>query len=145
MLEDQMTTVNLQSGTEQAPYQLDYITKKTACSIAPPGTPHPLWSSFLDRIADHNTELAGFLQRYIGYCTTGNTSEHVFVFAYGTGANGKGTFISTIAKIFGDYATVASMSTLISSKNDNHPTDLAKFAWCAPSRRTGNTARSGMG
>jgi putative DNA primase/helicase len=122
-----MGTVNLQKGTERAPCQLDYITQKTACSIAPPGTPHPLWSSFLDRITDHNGELAGFLQRYIGYCTTGIISEHVFVFAYGTGANGKGTFINTIAKILGDYATVASMGTFISSKNESHPTDLAKL------------------
>lgn len=122
-----MGTVNLQKGTEQPPYQLDYITQKTTCSIAPPGTPYPLWSSFLDRITDHDTELAGFLQRYIGYSLTGITSEHVFVFAYGKGANGKGTFINTIVKILGDYATVSSMSTFISSKNENHPTDLAKL------------------
>ena len=43
------------------------------------------------------TRTAGFLQRYAGYCCTGITSEHVFVFAYGTGANGKSTFINTIA------------------------------------------------
>jgi P4 family phage/plasmid primase-like protien len=86
-----------------------------------------LWSSFLDRITDGNRELSGFLQRYIGYCLTGITTEHVFVFAYGTGANGKGTFINTIVKIFADYATTAAMSTFIASKNDNHPTDLAKL------------------
>jgi phage/plasmid-associated DNA primase len=35
---------------------------------------------------------------------------HKFVFAHGTGANGKGTFINTIAGIFGDYATIADMA-----------------------------------
>ena len=74
-----------------------------------------------------NTELQGFLQRYIGYCCTGFTTEHVFVFAYGTGANGKSTFINTIARIFGDYATVADMSTFIASNTEHHPTDLAKL------------------
>jgi len=34
---------------------------------------------------------------------------------YGTGANGKSTFINTIAKIFGDYATVADMSTFVAT------------------------------
>ena len=54
-------------------------------------------------------------------------AEHVFVFAYGTGANGKSTFINTIARIFGDYATVADMSTFIASNTEHHPTDLAKL------------------
>jgi len=67
------------------------------------------------------------LQRYVGYCLTGLTVEHRFVFAYGTGANGKGTFINTVAGIFGDYATVADMSTFIESKSERHPTDLAKL------------------
>jgi putative DNA primase/helicase len=49
------------------------------------------------------------------------------VFAYGAGANGKGTFINTLAKVFGDYATVADMSTFIASKGERHPTDLAKL------------------
>ena len=69
----------------------------------------------------------GFLQRYIGYCCTGLTTEHAFVFARGTGANGKSTFINTIVRIFGDYATVADMSTFIASNTERHPTDLAKL------------------
>jgi putative DNA primase/helicase len=122
-----MATYDLRTCIGRAPDPLDYITKKTACSAAPAGTPHPLWAAFLDRVTNHNTELQGFLQRYIGYCCTGFTTEHVFVFAYGTGANGKSTFISTIARIFGDYATVADMSTFIASNTERHPTDLAKL------------------
>ena len=120
-------TFDLRTGDNRPPDPLDYITKKTSTRCAPSGTPHPLWSSFLDRVTDGNVELQNFLQRYIGYCCTGFTSEHVFVFAYGTGANGKSTFINTIAKIFGDYATVADMSTFIASRTERHPTDLAKL------------------
>ena len=87
----------------------------------------PAVDAFLDRITADNAELQGFLQRYIGYCCTGFTTEHVFVFAYGTGANGKSTFINTIARILGDYATVADMSTFITSNTERHPTDLAKL------------------
>ena len=103
------------------------MTKTTACSAAPPGTPHPQWSAFLDRITAGNAELQGFLQRYVGYCCTGLTTEHAFVFAYGTGANGKSTFINTIVRIFGDYAAVADMGTFIASNAERHPTDLAKL------------------
>jgi putative DNA primase/helicase len=128
-------TYNLRNGIGRPPDPLDYITKKTACAVAPKGTPHPLWDVFLDRITDENvdrpidekTSLKKFLQRYIGYCCTGFTHEHVFVFAYGTGANGKGTFINTVAGVFGDYATVADMNTFLVTRNERHPTDLAKL------------------
>jgi len=120
-------TFDLRTGVGHPPDPRDYITKRTACRCAPAGTPRPLWTAFLERITDGNAELQGFLQRYLGYCCTGFTSEHVFVFAYGTGANGKSTFINTIAAIFGDYATVADMSTFIASKVEHHPTDLAKL------------------
>ena len=83
-------TFDLSTGVGRPPNPVDYITKKTACSAASAGTPHPVWTSFLDRITDGDAELQGFLQRYMGYCCTGLTTEHKFVFAYGTGANGKG-------------------------------------------------------
>jgi len=87
----------------------------------------PPWTAFLDRITAGNVELQQFLQRYVGYCLTGITSEHKFVFAYGTGANGKGTFINTIAKILGDYATVADVGTFLANNQERHPTDIAKL------------------
>jgi putative DNA primase/helicase len=120
-------TYDLRTGIGRAPEPLDYITKQTACRCAPAGTPHPLWTRFFDRVTDHNTELQGFLQRYCGYCCTGFTHEHVFVFAYGTGANGKSTFINTVRGILGDYATIADMSTFLASSTEHHPTDLAKL------------------
>jgi putative DNA primase/helicase len=67
------------------------------------------------------------LQRYVGYCCTGFTREHVFVFAYGTGANGKSTFINTIAGILGGYVAISDMSTFMASSTPQHPTDLAKL------------------
>jgi putative DNA primase/helicase len=120
-------TFDLRIGNGRPPDPLDYITKKTACQCAAAGTPHPLWTAFLERVTDRNVELQDFLQRYIGYCCTGFTTEHVFVFAYGTGANGKSTFVNTIAGILGDYATVADMATFIASNAERHPTDLAKL------------------
>ena len=120
-------TFDLSDGTARAPTPDDYITKSTACSVAPPGTPHPVWSAFLERTTGGNVELQEFWQCYVGYCLTGATNEHVFVFGYGTGANGKSTFINTIARIFGDYATVADVSTFIATDREKHPTDLVKL------------------
>lgn len=119
-------THNLRDGLAKSPQSSDYITKRMACSAAEPGTPHPIWSAFLDRVAP-DKELQAFLQRWLGYCLTGETSEHRFVFAYGTGANGKSTLINTVSKIFADYATIADVGTFIAAAHDRHPTDVAKL------------------
>ena len=121
-----MATFDLQTGESYAPRPSDYITKVGGCSAAPSETPHPLWTAFLERIAP-DPELRDFLQRWCGYCLTGLTTEHKFVFAYGTGANGKSTFISTILGIMGDYATIADVGTFIASNIERHPTDVAKL------------------
>jgi putative DNA primase/helicase len=121
-----MATFDLQSGESYAPRPSDYITKMAGCSCASPETPHPVWTAFLERIAP-DPELRAFLQRFVGYCLTGATNEHKFVFAYGTGANGKSTFINTISAIMGDYATVADVGTFIAAATERHPTDVAKL------------------
>jgi putative DNA primase/helicase len=120
-------TYDLHTGVGRSPDPADYITKTTACPCAPPGTKHPLWTAFLKKITAGEPALQTFLQRYYGYCLTGEISEHRFIFGYGTGANGKSTLINTIAKIFGDYACVADMGTFIAAKHERHPTDLAKL------------------
>jgi putative DNA primase/helicase len=127
LLNTENGTNDLKTGVERPANPNDYITKKTGCAIAPKGTPHPLWTAFLNRVMGKDAELIKFLQRYFGYCLTGLTIEHCFVFSYGTGANGKSTLFNTIAKIFGDYATTAAMETFLASNNERHPTDIAKL------------------
>jgi putative DNA primase/helicase len=119
-------TFDLKTGASHKPNPDDYITKTAACLAAPPGTSHPEWTKFLERVAP-DPELRAFLRRFCGYCLTGDTREHKFVFSYGTGANGKSTFINTISAIFGEYATIADVGTFIASKNERHPTDVAKL------------------
>lgn len=50
-------TYDLATGLADTPDPLDYMTKTTACSAAPQGTPHPHWSVFLDRITAGDVEL----------------------------------------------------------------------------------------
>jgi putative DNA primase/helicase len=120
-------TLDLRAGFGKPPNPNDYITKKMGCTVAPPGSPHPLWTAFLMRITGDNAELVTFLQRYFGYCLTGDTSEHRFIFAHGAGANGKSTLLNTIGRIFGDYATIADVGTFLAHNHERHPTDVAKL------------------
>lgn len=90
-----------------------------------PGENCDLWMQFLNRIMNGDAELIGFLQRMAGYCLTGLTTEHAVFFLYGTGANGKSVFISTLMGIMGDYARVAPIDIFMETKGDRHPTELA--------------------
>jgi putative DNA primase/helicase len=60
-----------------------------------------------------------------GYSLTGSTQEHALFFLYGTGANGKNVFLTTLSGVLGDYALTAPIETFSASKHDRHPTDLA--------------------
>jgi putative DNA primase/helicase len=45
-----------------------------------------------------------YLQSAIGYSLTGKTTEHCFFVLYGSGRNGKTTFVETIRLLMADYA-----------------------------------------
>ncbi len=115
-------TVDLRSGKLCKHQRMDYCTKITGCE---PGGKCFEWTAFLDRVTDHNVELQNFLQRIAGYALTGITAEQALFFLYGTGRNGKSTFLEGIARVMGDYATTAPMGTFLDSSHEQHPTDLA--------------------
>ena len=54
-----------------APSQTDFITKLTAVSPAPTGTPTPIWTKFLNDATRNDAELINYLQRWAGYSLPG--------------------------------------------------------------------------
>jgi putative DNA primase/helicase len=116
-------TVDLRTGRVRPNDPEDFITKVT--SVSPDGD-CPLWLSFLWRIMSGDEAMIKFIQRMLGYSLTGVTSEHAMFFLYGTGANGKSVFITTVSGILVDYHTTAPITTFVQSQgSDQHPTDLA--------------------
>jgi putative DNA primase/helicase len=116
-------TVDLRTGKLRPSDPTDGITKSTL--VAPADTGRVLWMKFLGETTGGDAGLIRFLQQWLGYCLTGSTREHALIFLYGGGGNGKGVFLNTTARIFGDYAATAAMDTFAVSKNERHPTDLA--------------------
>jgi len=114
--------VDLTTGKMRSHRSDDFATRITAVA---PGGEAPLWHAFLDRVTGGDHELKLYLQRFAGYALTGLTSEHVLVFLYGTGANGKSVFMSTIAGVLGDYHQTAPVATFTASRGERHPTELA--------------------
>jgi len=63
----------------------------------------PKWLAFMERFQP-TEPIRRFLQLWHGYGLTGLMGEQAFVYNYGLGANGKSTFMDTIARLQGPYA-----------------------------------------
>ncbi len=117
-------TLNLQTGELRPHSRADLITK-----IAPvrydPDAQCPLWLGFLERIMGGNEALVGYLQRVVGYSLTADIREQCLFMLYGTGANGKSTFLETLKSLFGDYGQQAEFSTFLHSNDDRVRNDVA--------------------
>ncbi len=115
--------VDLRSGQTRPHDRAALCSKMTAVAAA--SAECPRWQRFLDQVTAGDQDLQRFLRRIAGYGLTGSTREHALFFFYGTGANGKGTFLNTLTAVLGDYAKVAGMDTFTESHTDRHPTELA--------------------
>lgn len=114
--------VDLMTGTLLSHRRVDANTK---IATATPRGECPAWQDFLGTVTRGDAELQAYLQRIVGYCLTGVTSEHALFFLYGTGANGKSVFLTTISGILGDYAIVAPIDMFMATTGERHPTDMA--------------------
>jgi putative DNA primase/helicase len=117
-------TIDLRTG-QLRPHQRGEMITKLAPVVYHPQAECPRWRAFLDRIMAGNTDLISFMQRSVGYALTGVIREHVLHVLYGTGANGKTTFIETLLAALGDYGRQAAPKVLIQRKYEAHPTDIA--------------------
>jgi P4 family phage/plasmid primase-like protien len=115
--------VDLRSGELCAHDWACYCSKITHAAPRA-GQPH-VWHEFLERVTNGDSDLQDYMQRVAGYCLTGITREHALHFLWGTGANGKSTFLNTLREMLGDYAVVASADTFTEARGERHPTELA--------------------
>lgn len=77
------------------------------------GAKCPLWLKFLDEVTQGDKELQLYIQHMVGYFLTGSTAEQCLFFLYGTGSNGKSTFVNMISSLFGDYTKNAQSDTIM--------------------------------
>lgn len=87
----------------------------------------PQWDTFLLRILNNDHELIRFVQKAIGWAMTGDMSEQVMFILYGSGANGKSTFLNTILSILQDYAMSTPTDTFMKKKGDSISNDIARL------------------
>jgi len=117
--------INCQNGVlnletlEMAPHSVDQHLTKIAHANYDPGARCPRWLAFLDKIMGGDQDMIAFLQRAAGYSLTGDTGADAFFILYGTGANGKSTFIEVMRRILNNYFTATPFSTFTIGYGDS--------------------------
>lgn len=120
-------TIDLRTG------QLREHRREDLCSRITPVTYDPdakcsRFLAFLDRIMDKNADLIEYFESVLGYSLTGSTSEQIFLFVYGLGANGKSVLLNIVSALLGEYACNTPTETLMMRQRGAIPNDLARLA-----------------
>jgi putative DNA primase/helicase len=96
------------------------------CPVAyDPNAHAPTWERFLREIFLDDAELIRYVQRACGYSVSGDVREDKLFICWGTGANGKSTFLQTLRHVLGDYAGAIAPAAIVHKGKDAHPTAVA--------------------
>lgn len=108
-------TINLETGDTKPHDPQDFIT---ACAPTAwdPAAVCPRFEKFIYEIFQGDLEVISFVQRWLGYCVTGETREQALVFHVGKGGNGKSTLMRVLGHVLGSYATMGA-KTLLTGKS----------------------------
>ena len=113
-------TYDLTTDTLREHRREDYNTK-----LAPvawdPGATRERFDKFLSEIFPENQDLIDYVQRLLGYCLSGLTTERILPFLIGQGANGKSVLCNVMLRgIFGQerdgYGMESSFTTFTTSR-----------------------------
>lgn len=112
-----------------APHRKEDMNTKLAPVNWNPEAKAPRWESFIWEVTGSREGLFGFLRRIVGMSLTGVVKDHALFLLYGTGRNGKSTFLNALQQVLGeDYSTQASPDFLLDKGNmESHPTELTNL------------------
>lgn len=115
-------TLDLRTGLLRASAPEDLNTRLADVAFDP-GATCPLWEKHVEFVTQADPLLAAWLRRAVGYSLTGSTAEQKLFFLWGTGDNGKSTFLDIVKTLLGTYATTGDENLLTGT--GGHPTQLA--------------------
>ncbi|MCZ6544898.1 MAG: phage/plasmid primase, P4 family [Chloroflexi bacterium] len=119
-------TIDLATGTLR-PHRSEDLITRLAPVVYDPAAIAPQFQAFLRTVLPQNDDLNAYLQRATGYSLLGSTQEQCFFLLYGTGANGKSTWMETIHAMLGDYAMATHPQTFLQRSGDAIPNDIARL------------------
>jgi putative DNA primase/helicase len=119
-------TIDLRTGEIREQKPEDLITKIAHVSYDK-AADCPAWKQFIREIMNYNTDLIRFIQRAAGWAITGDTSEQTMFILFGSGANGKSTFLNTLMNLLGDYAIATPTETFMRKSGEQITNDIARL------------------
>jgi P4 family phage/plasmid primase-like protien len=108
--------IDLRTGKARPALQSDLVTKSLMVDRIGEASKAIRWQAFLTQIFGDDAELIDWVKRWCGYILTGSTSEQIFIFCFGLGANGKSVFGDILRYILCDYARAIASETLTEAK-----------------------------
>jgi putative DNA primase/helicase len=119
-------TIDIETGEFREHRQEDMITK-VAQADYDSAADCPAWKQFIREIMNYNGDIITFLQTVAGWAVTGDTSEQTMFILFGSGANGKSTFLNTIMYRLGDYAIATPTETFMKRNGEQISNDIARL------------------
>ncbi len=121
------SVINLENGEISGHSPDLYMTRMLGTSMPENPKKPEKWLTFLDDIFNRDKELIRYVQKALGYSLSGLTNEQCVFFLYGTGRNGKSTFLETVRRIFGDYAVNIQPESIMIRQNNGANSDIARL------------------
>lgn len=114
-------TLDLTTG-ELLPAERAHLSTRLAAVDFDPEATCPRWDDFLWRVFDRRSEVIRYVQKAVGYSLTGDQTEQCLFLLYGSGANGKSTFLETVRQMLGDYGHTAKTETVLLARDERSHT-----------------------
>lgn len=108
-------------------YHPSFMCRKRTSARFLKSASSPVFDDFLHTVTSENVEVASYLMRFFGYAISGQVAEDAFLFLWGEGSNGKSTLLETMTRVLGDYATNLDGDLLTKTRNEKHPTGIARL------------------
>ncbi|HKN45306.1 MAG TPA: phage/plasmid primase, P4 family [Propionibacteriaceae bacterium] len=115
--------VDLRDGTLLPHDKRLMLTRMTRCEYDPTADMGD-WLEFVDWCCAGDAEQQLWLQVALGQALIGRQDEHLVVFMYGTGKNGKTVLTDAILKTLGDYGMESSAELLTAKGKDQIHTEM---------------------
>lgn len=107
---------DIKAGSIRPAVASDLVMKSLGTTYDPEAK-CPQWESFLETAMQGDQEMIGYLQRLVGYFLTPNTQEQQIYYFYGTGANGKSTFLDLVNTLLGSYGVKLSSDSFMKKRS----------------------------
>lgn len=116
--------IELRTGRTRPPTADERVTRRLGVD---PGEGRPaLWLETLDETLP--PDAIPWFRRFVGCCLTGHTRDHVFLFAFGVGRNGKSTVMRVVEKLLGTYwCGIPAYGLVGRNSQQQHPEWLARL------------------